>query len=441
MAKRFIKLVSIFLIVFVLFMFIPLMGFSSDGKTVTEDTASTPDAGAKVIKIAGGNWHRLALKSDGTVWAWGSDEYGQLGFETSGIKNTPVQILSLTGVIDIACGGYHGLALKSDGTVWVWGMNEFGQLDDGTRGYTSLTGVIAIAMGWNHSLVLKSDGTVWAWGDNRDGELGDGTYTDKNTPVQVLNLTGVIAIVGGWHHSLALKSDGTVWAWGWNEHGQLGDGTGGDYKNNNDKNTPVQVSNLTGVISIAAGGDHSLALKSDGTLWIWGSNDYGKLGDGTDVNKNTPIQVKGPDGIGYLTDIIAIAEGDLHSLALKADGTVWAWGCNETGQLGDGTDVDKNTPIQVKGLDGIGYLTDVIAIAEGDLHSLALKADGTVWAWGYNYNGQLGDGTTTNKNIPIQVSNLTDIIAIAGGGNHSLALKSDGTVWAWGDNGFGQLIR
>jgi len=285
-----------------------------------------------VTAVAASYGHSLALKSDGTVWAWGRNFEGQLGNGTSTNSNVPVQVSNLTGVIAVAAGGGHSLALKSDGAVWAWGQNDSGQLGNGTSTnsnvpvqVSNLTGVIAVAAGGGHSLALKSDGTVWAWGQN------------VFVPVQVSNLTGVVGIADGWGHSLALKSDGTVWAWGQNDSGELGNGTFVS------SNVPVQVSNLTSVVGIATGGYHSLARKSDGTVWAWGRNTYGELGNGTNIiNSNVPVQVSG------LTGAVAVA-GGLYSLslALKSDGTVWAWGGNDYGQLGNGTTVNSSVPVEV----------------------------------------------------------------------------------------------
>jgi hypothetical protein len=254
---------------------------------------------------------------------------------------------------------------------------------------------------------VSTGGTPWAWGYNPDGRLGDGTTTVRYAPVQVSGLTGVVALAGGERHSLALKDDGTVWAWGANYYGQLGDGT------TTQRLTPVQVSGLSGVIAIAGGGSHSLALKGDGTAWAWGRNSEGQLGDGTTEVRRTPVQVSG------LSGVTAIAGGDFHSLAAKGDGTVWSWGHNDLGQLGDGTSgTQRLTPVQVSGLSG------VIAVAGGGKFSLALKGDGTVWGWGYNGYGQLGDGTNITRLTPVQVSGLTGMGALAAGQHHSLAVAS-----------------
>src|ERR1041384_3913153 len=252
------------------------------------------------------------------------------------------------------------------------------------------------------------------------------------------------AIAGGGSHTIALKTDGTVWTWGRNSFGELGDGTSSDQPNP----TPRQVIGLpTDVVGIAAGGIHSLALMSDGAVWAWGANGSAELGDGTTTSRPIPVQVVG------ITNVVAIAAGGNwwqddrsyccppsvytrvggFTVALKADGTVWTWGDNQLGELGNGTTSDRATPGQVPGLN------NVVAIAAGGAYAGAVRSDGTVWMWGWNLHGQLGDGTTTLRPTPVQVVGLSSIVAINLGGNHSLALKSDGTVWAWGLNCCGQL--
>jgi hypothetical protein len=234
--------------------------------------------------------------------------------------------------------------------------------------------------------------------------------------------------------------DGTVWAWGANTSGQLGNEADG----HGWSNTPMQVSNLSGVKALAAGSEHSLVLKEDGTVWAWGNNSYGQLGNAAaGYGSSTPVQVSNLSGVK------AIAASDEHNLALKEDGTVWAWGKNNYGQLGDGTTTNRTTPVQVRNapltkkrskVSGtLNNLSGVTAIAAGGTHSLALMEDGTVRAWGYNERGQLGNGTTTSSKTPVTVRNLSGVKAISGGWSHSLALKQDGTVWTWGNNYDGQL--
>ena len=309
----------------------------------------------------------------------------------------------------IAAGDHHCLALKSDGTVWAWGYNGHGQLGDGTTTdrptpvqVTGLSGVTAIAAAEYHSLALKSDGTVWAWGRNEKGELGDGTTIGRRTPVQVTGLSGITAIFVGDHHSFAIKSDGTVWVWGWNNAGQLGDGT------TTDRPTPVQATQLSGFTTIAPGENFALGLKSDGTVWGWGVDLFGIFGNVAPGYRQSPVQNPG------LSGVTAIAAGSTHGLALKSGGTVWTWGNNRVGQLGNGTASGETTstnpiPAQVAGLSG------VVAI-EGHNHSLALKSDGTVWGWGHNGSGQLGAGsTTTYPTTPVQAVGLSGGVAIAAG--------------------------
>lgn len=237
-------------------------------------------------------------------------------------------------------------------------------------------------------------------------------------------------IAAGAAHSLTLCQDSTVWAWGMNNFGQLGDST------NANTNTPVAVKDLTGIVAIAAGGvDHSYVLKNNGTVWGWGNNASGQLGDNTSTNTNIPVQVHGPGNLGFLNGITSVANGHLHqhSLALKNDSTAWTWGLNSYGQLGDGTLIYRLTPVKVN------VLTKITSLAAGDVHSMALTSDSSIWSWGGNFYGQLGDSTLLNRLAPVKVKAPKKVIAISAGIYHSLALTKDGTVWAWGSNAYGQL--
>jgi len=349
--------------------------------------------------VFAGNGYTTAIDSTGTAWGWGRN-WGQLGPDPVGgsmsgsypDSSTPVEIPKAQNAIAIA-GSY---ALKSDGTVW--------SLDalsgpDGTQ-IEGLYYIVAIAAGSSHTLALRSDGTVWAWGSNSHGELGNGTLVDTPTPVQVPGLDGVIDIAAGVSHSVALKSDGTVWTWGWGSHGQLGNG--GDLTATGSsavyESSPTQVVGLTGVAAIAAGTYFSVALKSDGSVWAWGDNYRGELGNGLWANSSVPVQVT---GVSEITAISACADAS-HIAALKADGTVWTWGGDEDvsylwGQSQD-TYPSSRTPVQVQGLSEISG----VAVGGGGPYVTALRSDGTVWAWGYNNHGQLGDGSTTTSGTPVQ---------------------------------------
>ncbi|HKR05274.1 MAG TPA: T9SS type A sorting domain-containing protein [Bacteroidia bacterium] len=349
--------------------------------------------------IAPGGQHSLAIcNNDSSVMAWGRNTEGQLGNGNNASSNVPVSVSSLTSIIAIADGRDHSIALRNNGTVWTWGRNIFGQLGNGTTinsnipvQVTGLTGIIAIASGsGHHSIALKNDSTVWNWGYNFSGQLGNGTFTNSSVPVQVTSLSGIVAIGAGYWHNLALKNDGTVWAWGGNQFGQLGDGTttGGP---NWGKSTPVQVSAPSGITALAGGAGHSMALRNDGTVWMWGDNTVGQYGNGTCNEDHVPVQVTA------FTNITAIASGGDHNMVLKNDSTVWACGANGFGQLGNGTNSFSLVPVQVS------TLTGIVAIAGGEVHSMALKSDGTIRDWGSNVDGELGNGNNTSSNIPVQV--------------------------------------
>jgi len=347
--------------------------------------------------IEAGSGHTVALRNDGTVWTWGRNQSGQLGDGTTANRLIPVQVLGgatgnlfLRNVIAIAAGDGHTVALRYDGTVWAWGANESGQLGDGTTTdrltpvqVAGLSNVTAIAAGGSHTVAIQGeDSVVWAWGSNQSGQLGDGTTIDRHTPVQVLEVYGgIAAIAAGDAHTIAFEKlgYGQFWAWGSNQKGQL-DGNPGP-----DRPTPSPVIDAAAVI--AAGGSHTtiFAIEIGGGPFAWGNNSSGQLGDGTTTDGNTMVHLPG--------DVTALTAGDSHTVALLENGTVWAWGNNGSGRLGDGTTTNRLTPVPIFG--------NVIAIAAGGSHTVALLEDGTIWTWGNNQWGQLGDGTTTNQHTPI----------------------------------------
>jgi len=364
--------------------------------------------------IGAGTWKGISLDS---LYVWGNNGSGQTGDNTTVTKSSPVQVGALTTWSQVAGGSNSGFsaAVKTDGTIWTWGSNNQGSLGDNTVVYRSspvqvgsLTTWSKIAAGGSHSIAIKTDGTMWAWGWNTVGQLGDGTAITKSSPVQIGALTTWSQIFSGQllNHTAALKTDGTMWLWGHNNYGQLGDNTAGIFRS-----SPVQVGSLTTWSKISGGNNHSLAIKTDGTLWSWGKDDYGALGDNTVGYRSSPVQV------GSLTTWSQISGGQTHSMAIKTDGTLWTWGFNQYGKLGDNTIIDRSSPIQV------GALTTWSKVACAGTHSIALKTDGTLWTWGFNNSGRLGDGTGTFRSSPVQIGSSTTWSQIAGGDSTSMAIS------------------
>jgi alpha-tubulin suppressor-like RCC1 family protein len=399
--------------------------------TTTITGATTVNAQFQKGAIAAGLEHTLAIKSDGTLWAWGLGEMGQTGDGTQTLKYSPVQIGSDNTWVSVSAGNYYSAAVKSDGTLWAWGRAGLATDYSTPTQVGSDSDWVAVSAGPSgaHTLALKSNGTLWAWGSNGAGQLGVGDTMNRSSPTQVGSGADWVVISAGWAHSAALKSDGTLWTWGYNVYGQLGDST------ITDRLSPVQVGNDTDWVSVSAGFGSTMAVKSNGTLWGWGWNPYGNLGDG---NQNNWYSI--PTQIGSDTDWVSVSAAIHHTIALKSDGTLWAWGRNDGGQLADGTRVGKLTPEQS------GTDSDWVLIASGNSHVAAIKADGTFWTWGGNTNGQLGDGTAPYSLLLVQTGDSTgDGIPDAGwtsisaGAQHSGAIKSDGTLWTWGTNYYSQL--
>ena len=346
---------------------------------------------APVTRVpAAGYDHSLAVTATGLVHAWGRNANGQLGDGTTSTRNTSAVVSGPVSVLAVAAGD-HSLAMTSAGRLWSWGRNTYGQLGDGTTSprttavlLTTVQDVVAIAAGAQFSLALTSDGRVWSWGAGASGQLGHGTTQNRSTPTAIPGLVNVVAIAAGELHALALLGNGEVWAWGRNADGQLGDGT-----TVSERRSPVRVGPLTNVVAIAAGGSHSLAVDGSGRLWAWGANVSGQLGLGSTAMSSTPVEVVLPHAVA------SVAAGFGHSLARTSGGAVYAWGRNDTGQVGDGTLAMRTSPVEVAGL------ASVVAVAAGWGHSIAVRTDGTVWLWGQNGSGQIGDGTWTMRRNPV----------------------------------------
>lgn len=361
--------------------------------------------------VSAGKEYVLALRSDGTLWAWGFNEKGQLGLGQPGhddraTRMAPVRVGSDTGWKLASAGESHSIAIDQYDRIIAWGLNDEGQLGDGTYDEYSYP-ILSIGQGrfsqWvqanaggRHNLFIKNDGSLWADGDDQHYQLGDGDddnlANNSTLIIPIASDLGWIAADGGYSHSAGIKTDHTLWTWGWNDHGQLGIDNIGIFA----RDAPTRVGDADDWSQVSAGGFHTVALKSDGSLWAWGWNDCGQLGDGTNETRGGPVK------IGSDTDWIAVSAGMYHTLALKSDNSLWAWGKNEYGQLGDGTNENRNAPVP------IGTVDDTwTAISAGGEFSVAIKTGGSLWTWGDNRYGQLGNGTRgagTGSNVPVFIS-------------------------------------
>jgi alpha-tubulin suppressor-like RCC1 family protein len=356
------------------------------------------------------------------LWGWGyNNQFGKLGTNNTVNYSTPIQ--TITGGNNwriVGCTGQTSYAVKTDGTLWCWGNGDHGRLGDGSattksspvQTITGGTNWKYVAMGPISSSVaaIKTDGTLWTWGYNGSGQLGDNSYSSRSSPVQtVASGTNWVRAALGANHTAAIKSDGTLWLWGQGFVGQLG--------NNNTSNqiSPVQTtSSGTYWKHVACGYQHTAAVKTDGTLWCWGLNTSGQLGDNTITNKSSPVQTVAGGTIWKQA-----ACGYSFTAAVKLDGTLWLWGSNGSGQLGDNTTAQKSSPVQT-----VTGGTNWSQVVSGSTHTIAIKTDGTLWGWGSNNYGQLGDNTVTGGSYPRQTyTGGTNWKQASAGTNHTMAIS------------------
>ena len=407
---------------------------------------------ASATGVAAGSGHTCAVTAAGGVLCWGNNDYGQLGNGTSISSSTPQPVNGLaSGVAALAAGDWHTCALTNAGGVQCWGRNQRGQLGDGTVFDRSTPvsvyglGAAMVAAGGEHTCAVTAGGALLCWGYNVFGQIGDGTTTRRRTPVAVSGLaSGVAFVATGYRHTCAVTDaahGGEVLCWGWNVFGQLGDGS------QTERHTPVAVTGLLaggGAAAVATGADHSCAVTGDGAVLCWGFNAYGQLGDGTQADRSTPGAVS-----GLASGVASVTAGGGHTCALMDaahGGGVLCWGRDDEGQLGDGTRTNRSLPGAASGLPaGEGAVT---AIAAGQHHTCAVLGaghGGGLRCWGWNTSGQLGNGTTTNRSTPVVVGGLPigggAVAAIATGDLHSCAVidAAGGGARCWGSNAYGRL--
>lgn len=370
---------------------------------------------------------KFPLRSNdyGTVYAFGGNFNGSLGTNDTNSSSSPIQVITKGNTwISVSAGGSHSAGVKADGTLWMWGRNAYGQLGNNFDYYNISSPVQTITGGSNWSQVscgetstaaIKTDGTLWTWGLNSSGELGDGTTISRSSPVQTITGgSNWSKISVGRLHTAAIKTDGTLWLWGLGTSGQLGDNT------TISKSSPVQaVTAGTTWSKVSAGSAYTGAIKTDGTLWLWGYNyQYGNLGDNSQVNRSSPVQTV-TAGTNWKEISCSKISLYMHTGAIKTDGTLWMWGGNNQGALGDNTGTNRSSPVQT-----ITFGTNWKSISVHRYRSGAVKTDGTLWMWGSNINNAaIGDGTFTSRYSPVQTLTKSNTwIQVSLGYSHTLAI-------------------
>jgi alpha-tubulin suppressor-like RCC1 family protein len=365
------------------------------------------------------NFNSKVFNYANVAYAWGCNGQGRLGDNSQIVRSSPVTVVGFTDWCRVSAGSCHNLGVRTNGTAWAWGYNNVGQLgDDSTINRSSPVSVVGgftdwcqVSAGNQHNLGVRINGTAWAWGCGGNGRLGNNSTIDRSSPVSVVGgFTDWCQLSAGGVFSLGVRSNGTAWAWGSNNFGELGDNS------TIPRSSPVSV--VGGFtdwcqLSASAGGNHSLGVRTNGTAWAWGCNNAGRLGDDTTISRSSPVSV-----VGGFTDWCQVSAGSCHNLGVRTNGTAWAWGYNGNGQLGDDTIfINRSSPVSV-----VGGFTDWCQVSTSHDHSLGVRTNGTAWAWGFNF-GKLGDNTINQRGSPVSiVGGFTNWCQVSAGKYHSLGL-------------------
>ncbi|MDR1674501.1 MAG: dockerin type I domain-containing protein [Oscillospiraceae bacterium] len=354
--------------------------------------AATEEYGA--LQVSASSGHTASIKADGSLWTWGWNTSGQLGDGTTTSSSTPIKVMD--DVVSVSAGDRHTAAIKTDSSLWTWGQHIGNGINSSSKTPVKvMEDVSNISANGEHIAAIKTDGSLWTWGSNQYGQLGDGTKTERLSPVKVMD--NVISVSAYRYHTAVIKTDGSLWTWGINAYGALGNGT------TTESLIPIKV--MDDVVSVSAGCFYTAAIKTDGSLWTWGYNNLGQLGNGTtsggiagDNSTANPVKV--------MDDVVSVSVGDDHTVAIKTDGSLWAWGDNNEGGFGDGNVTDSTVPTQV--------MDNVSKVFAGFDATFIIKTDGSLWTWGRNNRGQLGDGTTTYSPVPIMIWGPGPVAPISG---------------------------
>jgi alpha-tubulin suppressor-like RCC1 family protein len=410
------------------------------GGTNWADTAT--EEPEDLYTLSAGGQHTAAIKTDGTLWTWGSGFSGVQGNADVSQRNTPVTTFAGgTNWKQVSSGSFHTAAIKTDGTLWTWGYGGYGQLgtNDISNRSTPVTTFAGgtnwkqVSSGGSHTAAIKTDGTLWTWGNANSGRLGTNDTITRSTPVTTFaGGTNWKQVTSGYRHAAAIKTDGTLWTWGTGTSGQLGNAQA------TNRSTPVTTfAGGNNWKQVSSGNFHTAAIKTDGTLWTWGSGNTGQLGNAQTTNRSTPVTTF----IGG-TNWKQVSSGNLHTAAIKTDGTLWTWGNGGSGQLGTNDISNRSTPVTTFAGGTNWKQVSSGAFPSGN-HTIALKDDGVnkeLYVFGNNAVGQLGENLTSNDYSPVTTfAGGTDWKQVSSGALYTAAIKTDGTLWTWGDGGSGRL--